>query len=136
MTTTATRSAPSTVTTAFWVWIVVGLALLAVALISAFRPVDVSALPASEQQFASFVPASTAFGGIVGGILHVLFAVFMLRGHNWARVVLTVLGGLTLIGLGINAFGGDWVSAVTLLLTIAGIVLMYLPASNPWFRRR
>lgn len=64
--------------------------------------------------------------------LCVLAAVRLRRGAGWARIVLTVLGAVSIVtaafallsatGLAIGAAG------------IAGIVLLWLPASNAWFR--
>lgn len=136
MSSTSTRTAPAVVKSSFWLWIAVGVLLAVIAIVGSFRPVDVSALPETERSFAALVPISAAVGGTIAGLLHVLFAVFLLRGKNWARIVLTVVGALTLIGLAMKMALGDWASGISLVLTVAAIVLMYLPASNAYFRRR
>jgi hypothetical protein len=76
--------------------------------------------------------------------LQAMFIWFAWNGRNWARIVLWVLGGLGvasgLVGfvspqpgypgylLGLNVF--------TLLLTIAGIVLLAMKPSNEWYKYR
>jgi hypothetical protein len=90
-------------------------------------------------------------GILIGGVfalilyaLYVLFLWFAWHGRNWARVVLWVLGGISvafgLVGLAGEATGQTgfqtslgWFS---FLLTIAGIVLLALRPSNDWYRFR
>jgi hypothetical protein len=79
---------------------------------------------------------------IVG--LQVLFLWFAWKGRNWARIVLWVLGGLSvLFGLvGVAAGGAQTTGFLTslgwfqLLLTGAGLVLLALKPSNDWYRFR
>lgn len=59
--------------------------------------------------------------------------------RNWARITLTVLGGLSIL---ISLFGLGSLSGLTLvttvvslLLLIGAVVLMYLKAANPWFQQ-
>ncbi|MGH3916438.1 MAG: hypothetical protein ACRDTC_23965 [Pseudonocardiaceae bacterium] len=66
-----------------------------------------------------------------------LFAVFMRNGRNWARIVLTVLGGLLLLvqllSLTGTAGGELALTALSTAVLVAAIITMYLPAANPWF---
>ncbi len=70
--------------------------------------------------------------------LVVFFSVKMRAGRNWARIVLTVLGALDVIG-GLFLLGQYGLAALTFglsaLIIIAPIVTMYLPGAAPWFRR-
>jgi hypothetical protein len=75
--------------------------------------------------------------------LQLLFMWFAWKGHNWARIVLWVIGGLSVLsglaGLSTGtALGGflTSLSAFQLLLTIAGIVLLALKPSSEWYRYR
>jgi hypothetical protein len=76
--------------------------------------------------------------------LEILFLWFAWKGHNWARIVIWVLGGLSvLLGLvGLGAGGSQSTGFLTslgwfqLLLTAAGIVLLALAPSNEWYRFR
>lgn len=68
-----------------------------------------------------------------------LFFAFMMRaGRNWARIVLTVLSGLSIAGsLGGNAYstGQDWATWAGLAFSVVAIVLMFLTPSNEYFQR-
>lgn len=76
--------------------------------------------------------------------LEILFLWFAWKGHNWARIVLWVLGGLSvLFGLAGLALGGTQSTGFLtslgwfqLLLTAAGLVLLGLKPSNDWYRFR
>jgi hypothetical protein len=69
------------------------------------------------------------------GACRVLFAVFLLRGKNWARIVLLIIAIITaLAGIG-TLLSGDIFAILALVVTIVAAVLMYVPASNPYFRR-
>ncbi len=85
--------------------------------------------------------------------VYVLLSNRMVQGHNWARVVLTVFGGLssffTLISLvTVSMLGSELItrltgtspgavdmgfSAVVMVLEVAALVLMYRPESNRYF---
>ena len=86
-------------------------------------------------------------GAVIAMIIYGLFILFLWfawQGRNWARVVLWVLGGISvafgLVGLAAPANGQSgfqtslgWFS---FLLTLAGIVLLALKPSNEWYRYR
>ncbi|KQO61511.1 hypothetical protein ASF23_11910 [Curtobacterium sp. Leaf261] len=77
-------------------------------------------------------------GGVIGAIVFgvlfliafVLFAFFMRRGANWARIVLTVLTALSLLSV-LGAYG---VGALGVVAGIVAVVLMFLTPSNEYFR--
>ena len=73
---------------------------------------------------------------IIGGGLRVLFAVFMLRGRNWARIVLLIVAVITVLASFTAIVSGDVIQLIALLVVIVAAVLMYLPASNAYFRKR
>jgi len=63
------------------------------------------------------------------------------QGRNWARVVLVILMALSLLS---NPFSGipklgvllGLMGVVTFALELASLVLIYMPASRPWFQPR
>ncbi|MGH3902776.1 MAG: hypothetical protein ACRDTE_01030 [Pseudonocardiaceae bacterium] len=78
--------------------------------------------------------------GVLFSALQVLFAFFMRKGRNWARIVLAVFGGLSVLS-GLyslaTASGGQLaLSMISLLVVIGAVVTMFLAAANPWFRPR
>ncbi|MDQ3887276.1 MAG: hypothetical protein M3308_09805, partial [Actinomycetota bacterium] len=72
--------------------------------------------------------------------LTLLFIFKMRAGRNWARIVLTVLGALSVLSalfrLGQPQPAWSLVTSVlSMLLVVGAIVMMYAKAANPWFRR-
>jgi hypothetical protein len=89
-----------------------------------------------------------AFAVVLAGLL-LFFAIKMLHGRNWARIVLTVLSGLTILsalsgqvqqsveinGRVFEATNSGWSNWLGAVVAAVAIVLMYLPASNQYFAR-
>jgi hypothetical protein len=69
---------------------------------------------------------------IIGLALYLLVAFFVRKGKNWARILGTVFAALSIFGL----FGPPSFATIGTLLGIAAIVLLYLPASAPYFRKQ
>ena len=84
---------------------------------------------------------------MIGAVIGLVFlAVYLLvlwyawQGRNWARIVLWVLGGLSVLS-GLAGLGGgtgngllSLIGVLQLLLVIAGIVLLALKPSSNWYR--
>jgi hypothetical protein len=69
---------------------------------------------------------------IIGAALYLLVAFFVRKGKNWARILGTVFAALSVLGLfGVPSFG-----TIGTILGIAAIVLLYLPAAAPYFRKQ
>ncbi|TQN41071.1 hypothetical protein FHU33_0425 [Blastococcus colisei] len=76
--------------------------------------------------------------------LQALFIWFAWQGRNWARIVIWVLGGLSVLFglLGLGAGTGQSTGFLTslgwfsLILTAVGIVALALKPSNEWYRYR
>jgi hypothetical protein len=69
---------------------------------------------------------------IIGAALYLLVAFFIRKGKNWARILGTVFAALSVLGLfGVPSFG-----TIGTVLGIAAIVLLYLPAAAPYFRKQ
>ena len=86
--------------------------------------------------------AAVVFTSVVGLIISVLLiglAVMIRRGRNWARIVAIVLAVLGILG-GLAQFAQPYGGAlaaldvVRLLLSIAILALLLMPASNEYFR--
>ncbi|WP_258803285.1 hypothetical protein [Pseudarthrobacter sp. NS4] len=69
---------------------------------------------------------------IIGLALYLLVAFFVRKGKNWARILGTVFAALSIFGL----FGPPSFATIGTLLGIAAIVLLYLPAAAPYFRKQ
>ncbi|WP_146362893.1 hypothetical protein [Arthrobacter yangruifuii] len=72
--------------------------------------------------------------GVISLAVNVLFAVFARMGHSWARIVMAVFAGLSLTALfGVDGSVESILSLVSLLLLIAGVVLLFLAPANAYY---
>lgn len=85
------------------------------------------------------VMISLVIGVVIGVALAAMFAYFIGKGANWARIVYTVLGVIGVL-FGLIGLGGQpalllILSVVGALITIAAIVLLFRPESNAYFKK-
>ncbi|MGW6450052.1 hypothetical protein [Lentzea sp. NPDC055074] len=143
---------PATITAAMWIWIaaaVLSVAVLPVMLLANadFFLTQDSIVTEEDRQAADLGVRAMAvifgFVMLVAAAPYVAFAVVLRNGQNWARILLTilaVLGFLTMIAIIFVSIGSDvWqpsvaISIVVIGLTIAAVVLQFLPASNRYVR--
>ncbi|AFL96531.1 hypothetical protein [Ornithobacterium rhinotracheale] len=100
-----------------------------------------------QQQYAQGVPQNSAAteGGKIGGYIGFLLNIFLLymvyKGKNWARIVILVLG---VLGIFVIIFSVlpilmriDKVLlffyAISCLLQIIALILLFTPSARPWF---
>jgi len=146
---------PNTVTYAFWCWILTTVASLVTLIITLTSSVWTDAVNAGVRQsgqpvnidvqaLVNTVKIVSVLVFLVFAAVYLLFAFKMRAGRNWARIVLTVFGALTLLSafntttssVTVNgqtyasSSGSGWVTAV---LALAGIILMYVGQSNKYF---
>lgn len=72
------------------------------------------------------------FGGVIGLAGYVVLSIFVLRGSQVARIIATVLSGLSIFAL-IGMFALGVPPLFQFLLSIAGGVLIWLPPSSAYF---
>lgn len=144
---------PKEVELSFWLWvgsIVVSL-LGSIAVLAQLDDIRRQAIaeaqradPTVDPQLFESVINAALVGGLVFGLLllalELLFIFKMRAGRNWARIVLTVLAGISVVGalLGLGQPQPALVtitSVLSLLLLIGAVVLMYVRNANPWFQR-
>ncbi len=82
--------------------------------------------------FKGVIAGSLVVFAIIGAGLYALVAFFVRKGKNWARILGTVFAALSIFGL----FGPPSLGTVGTLAGIAAIVLLYLPAAAPYFRKQ
>ncbi|EMY34547.1 hypothetical protein D477_009063 [Arthrobacter crystallopoietes BAB-32] len=87
----------------------------------------------SEEQFMDMMGGMAGVVLVIVGLimigLYLMVAFGVKAGKNWARITGTVFAALSLLGL--FPFG---LHSVTVLLGVAAIVLLFLPASNEFFK--
>lgn len=146
-------SRPATITAAMWIWIagaVLSVAVLPVMLLGNteyFLSQGNASVSDQERQVGEFGVRAMAlmfgFAMLVAAAPYVAFAVVLRNGHNWARILLTILGALgfmSMIAIMFIALAAQvWQASVAICivvmgLTVAAVVLQFLPASNKFVR--
>ncbi len=97
-------------------------------------------LDPSSSAASDVIGSAYTIGAIIGLVFVALWAMFLWfawKGHNWARIVIWVLGGLSLFGI-FAAFSSPVglivvLTVIQLLLILAAIVLLALKPSNEWY---
>lgn len=95
------------------------------------RQVQGSGAEVSYNDIKGIIAGTIVVFGIIGAALYLLVAVFVRKGKNWARILGTVFAALSVFGL----FGPPTIATLGTALGIAAIVMLYLPAAAPYFRR-
>jgi hypothetical protein len=141
---------PKEVDLAFWilvVWSIVGVITAVVTVSSGGMDAEMQRQMAAsgasmDPGMASTVTGAASIGAVigavVGAVLWIFFGVMMRGGRNWARIVLTVFGAISILFNLVATFTGPTpiLSVLGVLVTAAVIVLMYRPAANPYFAPR
>ncbi|MCE7005597.1 hypothetical protein LWC34_22615 [Kibdelosporangium philippinense] len=130
---------PKEVNIAFWVWV------LSAVVSTVLQAIDVDVV---VQQFLqqsvgrpeAQLPPSTIktmlyVGFIAGALLMVFFAWKMRSGRNWARIVITAFAVAGLFSQASAVGFSDWLALVSVVITAAGLVYMFMPPSNAYFRQ-
>ncbi|MFJ5954422.1 hypothetical protein ACIQC5_00525 [Paenarthrobacter sp. NPDC092416] len=144
---------PPLVNMSFWMIIAAGALSAISSLVLAFsggQPFIDAMMQQAAQQGQEFPPGAfegmqgaMAVGGIIGAIislgLYALVAFPVRKGKNWARILGTVFAAISVLGLtSLFTLGALYgvLQLLTILLGVAAIVLLYLPASAPYFRKQ
>lgn len=134
---------PKLVNTAFWLIVAAG-AVWVLSLLMAMGMIDSPEMRSQfEEQMAGsgadiryedlrgFLVGSIVAFAVIGAGLYALVAFNVRKGKNWARILGTVFAALSLLSLFPLSLG-----TLAVLLGIAGIVMLYLPATSPYFAKR
>ncbi len=79
---------------------------------------------------------ATVVGAVIGTALWLVFGLLAGRGHGWARIVVTVLGGLAVLSSLASLGDGSLLSLTAPLrvaLCAALVVLLFRPEANRWY---
>ncbi|SDN16247.1 hypothetical protein [Allokutzneria albata] len=151
---TVPRQRPKTVEAAFWLSVVSAVIVFVTlgVVLSALHVVN-SLIDASHESVAAggwSEVIGNALGGsvllsvvvsVLGGVLVLTVVSLMRMGRNWARVVVTVLnvaglGWLVTSGRGFDLGSPSAFGLMTIGVSVASLVLLYVPASNRYFASR
>ena len=97
-----------------------------------------------DQEGITGVTAGAISGGVlIAGfvvlgiaVIRAIVAVSLARGHNWARILITVfvvLGLLSAIGA---LFGGSWIAIVSIVIEVLILWLMWNGSSSAYIKMR
>lgn len=86
---------------------------------------------AQLQQIANVTIGVSVGITVIIGLLYVLFAVKAAAGRNWARIVLTIIAVLALLGL-VSRGNADVISYAGEVVAVVSAVLLYLPNSSAY----
>ncbi|HXT46611.1 MAG TPA: hypothetical protein VN748_21275 [Pseudonocardiaceae bacterium] len=139
---------PNSVEISFWLWITY-LTIGAINTVVGFVQRDrnradainavIDQYPAMDRSMIDSVATIVVVGVVVLGLLFVAagvsFALLMRARRNWARVVLTVVGSLSVLFL-IGPVVTPLQALFQLLLLVGAIVMMFQRPANDWFRPR
>lgn len=137
---------PRAVDIAFWLWVTylaIGASNVVVGFVHRDRNrteainVVVAQYPGMERSVIESIATVVVVGVVVVGLLLVAacssFAFLMRGGHNWARIVLTVVGGLSILFV-IGPVATPMQALFQFLLLAAAILMMFQRPANEWFR--
>ncbi|HEX6402565.1 MAG TPA: hypothetical protein VF003_05305 [Pseudonocardiaceae bacterium] len=139
---------PNSVDISFWLWITY-LTIGAINTVVGFVQRDrnradainavVAQYPGMDRSMIDSLATVVVVGVVVLGLLFVAAcvscALLMRGGRNWARVVLTVVGSLSVLFL-IGPVVTPLQALFQLLLVVGAIVMMFQRPANDWFRPR
>lgn len=143
---------PPMVNYAFWMIIAAGIlsAISSVLLATTGADPFINAMNEQAAQQGTEFPEGSlegmrgaiAIAAVIGAILslglYALVAFPVRKGKNWARILGTVFAAISVLGLtGLFQFGATYgiMQLIVILLGVAAIVMLYLPASAPYFRK-
>ncbi|WP_461164672.1 hypothetical protein [Arthrobacter sp. R4-81] len=117
---TNTQGVPQQLVISYWLWI--GAAVLGV----------VASLVATVGAAGGFAGVGLIFS-LIWAAVYIFIAIRLKEGARWARLVLTILGGLSVLALPFTLFTGG-LSLIGTAVTIAAAVMMWLPQSQQHFK--
>lgn len=146
--------APREVLTGFWLILAAGFLALVSIIVTTVANADapLSTVTPDEREMiensgvseemlsSTFVGAGVILGVIVF-LVYLLVAVLIRKGKNWARILGTVFAAMSAVSVLLNIMAAvslgvslDILYVLSALLGIAGIVMLYRPPSQPYFR--
>ena len=137
---------PRDVNTAFQLWIANIIVSTVVGFVVGFVASFLAAGRRAPRTPAASVHTGSQVATLVGAVLglavviavEVFFLIKMRKGRNWARIVLTVLAVLNVLGTANSFLNGQGfavaIGLVSVLLLASATVLMYRPESNTYFK--
>jgi hypothetical protein len=116
-------------------------------ILSAFATLDSGVRDEIDKALTSEGVTGVSAGVITGGvfaaglvvaaiaIIRVIVAMSLARGHNWARILITVFAVLSLLGAIGTLFSGQWLTAViTIVIEVVILWLLWNASSSAYIK--
>jgi len=94
-----------------------------------------------QESITGVSPAAISAGVFIAGlvvmgiaIIRVIVAVSLARGHNWARILITVFVVLGLLGAIGALIGGQWISLVSIAIEVIILWLLWNSSSSAYIK--
>lgn len=123
---------PAAVVWAFWIWVVAtGVGLAGATLLFSGAPQHGRWLEESvdERNMVAAIGLMLA----AWALARLAFAWFLLRGHSWARILLTTVAALGFVTVILHVEHVSPLNWVAMAMNAVAIVLQFLPSSNAFF---
>lgn len=123
---------PTELTVSYWIWLISGLLGLLGGVIGLFGSIVIFLI----RPGLGVLVLLLALAALALAAAQVVLAMKMKEGREWARFALTVVAGISLVLAMLNASvadgrgGGNWPG---FLISLAAVVLMWMPNSQAWF---
>lgn len=141
----ARQKPPSVKTAVTLIWVSVGLGVVSSLISLLFlddivdQTLEADASGMSRDTAQAFAIGGVVFSLIISVALAALFAYFIGKGANWARIVYTVLAVIGIIFGLFGLLGSQPVvllllSVVSLAISVATLVFLYRPDANAYFK--
>lgn len=130
-----------------WVAAVISIIAAVSLIVGAFATLDSGVRDQINNALSSEGITEISAGAITGGVfiaglvvaaiavIRVIVAMSLARGHNWARILISVFAILSLLG-GIGAlFGGNWLTAIaTIVVELVILWLLWNSSSSAYIK--
>jgi len=129
---------PREVNVSFVVWVLTTLFSAVVEIINTDSFVtayvqQIAGTPQADVLSAHTVKIMYIVASVVVNLVMLFFAWRMRSGRNWARMILAVLAAITLLAQAAQVGISEILPLVSVLVTVTGLVFMFVPASNAYF---
>lgn len=117
---TNTQGVPQPLVISYWLWVAAAVLGVVVSLVTMIG-------------FAGGFAGAGLIFSLIFAAAYIFLAIRLKEGSRWARLVLSILGGLSLLSLPFSLFTGG-LSLIGTAATIAAAVMMWLPQSQEHFK--
>lgn len=128
-------SRPGTGTAALILWVLAAILGIVGAIIG-FVALGAAGAAAAASGTSGALLLGGAIVALIIAVVQIAVLVKFAQGRNWARILLTIIGILAIIGAVNSGSNGQGTSWFTIAFYVLAIVLSFVGGANDYFRRR